>query len=392
MITPADIRQKAQKLWDSGKLLQASLCGENLFPWIISFRSPNAREQLEEFAAIRVWVEKLKAQSKEVTAEGYTVEYKTVTHRQLGEQRLPERIVFQTQDDLLRFLHKLREFGQLHALATESLAQYPALQGWVSSKPRQFMQSAGIWRQLLAVCAYFLAHPCPDCYVRELDIAGVDSKFIEQHKGILAELLDILLPADAIDGSASGTRQYGFERRYGLKYPEPLIRLRLLDGGLYPLPGVSDLSLPVSQLAQWKIPCQRVFITENKINGLSFPNLQGSLVIFGLGYGVDTLAEIGWLQGKKLYYWGDIDTHGFSILSRLRSYFPQAQSLLMDMATLGRFADLCVTEPETSRCSDTLTHLQADETQLYQQLQHTHQRLEQERLPMGHVLQSMTLL
>jgi len=77
-----------------------------------------------------------------------------------------------------------------------------------------------------------------------------------------------------------------------------------------------------------------VFVTENETNGLVFPDVPGSIVIFGLGYGVQTLAETAWLQAKELYYWGDIDTHGFSILARLRTGFPQTRSFLMDRETL----------------------------------------------------------
>ena len=388
MITPAEIRQKALKLWGSGKVLQAALQNEDglLFPWVISFRKPNARQQLEDFSTIRVWMEKLKNQSKAVTGSGYHLDYKVINHRQLGEQRLPDRIVFQSREDLLRFIHKLRDFEQLYTTASVSISRHPTLHEWIISKPRQFMKYHESWQQLLAVCEYFIAHPRPDYYIRELDIRGVDSKFIEQNKGILTELLDWLLPATAINSAGGGSGQYGFERRYGLKYPEPLLRFRLLDSALYPLPEVSDLSLPLSQLAQWHIPCEKVFITENKTNGLSFPDLPVSMVIFGLGYGVDSLAEIGWLRGKQLVYWGDIDTHGFSILSRLRHYFPDVQAVMMNQATLAQFEGLCVTEPAASRCTHVLTGLFEQEQVLYQHLQLSHQRLEQERLPMAYVL------
>lgn len=388
MITPADIRQKALKLWDSGKVLQAALQNEDelLFPWVISFRKPSARQQLDDFPAIRAWMEKLKSQSKAVTGSGYQLDYKVINHRQLGEQRLPAQIVFQCREDLLRFIHKLRDFEQLYASAVASIDCHPPLHEWISSKPRQFIKHHISWQQLVAVCDYFMQHPRPDLYLRELDIRGVDSKFIEQHKSILTELLDWLLPETAINRMESGSRQYGFERRYGLRYPQPLLRLRLLDRALYPLPEISDLSLPLSQLAQWPIPCERVFITENKTNGLSFPDLPGSMVIFGLGYGVETLAELDWLRGKTLIYWGDIDTHGLSILSRLRQSFPKVQAVMMDQATLAQFADLCVVEPEASRCTHALTGLSATEQVLYQCLQQSHQRLEQERLPMGYVL------
>ena len=36
---------------------------------------------------------------------------------------------------------------------------------------------------------------------------------------------------------------------------------------------------------------------------------------------------LSWLKQKPMYYWGDIDTHGFAILDQLRSKFLHVQSL-----------------------------------------------------------------
>ncbi|MGI6299138.1 MAG: Wadjet anti-phage system protein JetD domain-containing protein [Saccharofermentanales bacterium] len=44
-------------------------------------------------------------------------------------------------------------------------------------------------------------------------------------------------------------------------------------------------------------------------------------MIFGAGYGFDHLASASWLNQKDIYYWGDIDTHGFAILNQLRRLF-----------------------------------------------------------------------
>jgi hypothetical protein len=168
--------------------------------------------------------------------------------------------------------------------------------------------------------------------------------------------------------------------------------LRLLDRQLYPIDAISDISLPLSHLAQWKIPCQRLFITENKVNGLSFPAMENSVVIFGLGYGINQLATIPWLSCCEIYYWGDIDTHGFSILSRLRHHYPKVRSLMMDEKTLQKHVNLCVTEPINARCTHQLQFLNTAEQQLYLKLQQNNYRLEQERLPMHYIKQQLNQL
>ena len=75
-------------------------------------------------------------------------------------------------------------------------------------------------------------------------------------------------------------------------------------------------------------------MVENEITYLAFPLPGGAIVIFGGGYAVDALEPLDWLTGLDLIYWGDIDTHGFAILNRLRHRFGHARSMLMDRATL----------------------------------------------------------
>ncbi len=152
--------------------------------------------------------------------------------------------------------------------------------------------------------------------------------------------------------------------------------------------GIDDMSLPLSRFAILDLACRQVIVTENKINGLAFPPLADSLVVFGLGYGIGLLAGVPWLNTVGLHYWGDIDTHGFAILSRLRAVFPRTRSFLMDEATLERNRDLwgCEQEP----CLDELDHLTAEEQAVYDGLRaNTHGRnlrLEQERIGYGQVL------
>lgn len=187
---------------------------------------------------------------------------------------------------------------------------------------------------------FLRAHPRPEVYVRQLELAGVDTKFIESHRKLLIELLDIVLDPAHIDDEARGIS--GFEQRYGFRAKLPRIRFRLLDPAFY-LHGLSDLQIPAEDFARLELPVEHIFITENDINGLAFPDEPSSLVIFGLGYGLNILKNMAWLAATDIHYWGDIDTHGFAMLDQLRSYHPHVRSLLMDRtntagsrATLGQ--------------------------------------------------------
>jgi hypothetical protein len=293
-------------------------------------------------------------------------------------------VVIPTQDDALRLIGKTRAVRRFDSLSETTLARFPALAPRLARKPLTLLEHADDWNSILAVVDYFSSHPRPGLYLRQLDIPGVDSKFIEARRGLIGELLDCALPEHAIDTDASGVK--GFNRRYGLRQAPPLIRFRLLDPTLF-IHGLSDLSIPPEQFAALNLPVKRVFITENKINGLAFPDARDALVIFGLGYGLDRLKDIAWLHRVSLHYWGDIDTHGFAILNRLRASFPEAASLLMDCETLMAHRNLWGQEPLIDRFDGELSRLTETEQSLFTDLKYNRLadgvRLEQERIGFG---------
>jgi len=154
---------------------------------------------------------------------------------------------------------------------------------------------------------------------------------------------------------------------------------------------LSDLTIPAVDFARLDIPVKLAFITENEINGLAFPEMPDSIVVFGLGYGLDRLAEATWLGAKTLYYWGDIDTHGFAILDRLRAFFPYAQSFLMDRTTLMAHRELWGRERD--RYERPLSRLTIPEQVLFEELKDgllgDRVRLEQERISFGWLKQAL---
>ncbi len=379
MITPQDIRAKAQRHWSGYTYHRQCLSGA---PWQaleISFGKPSGRELLNEFANISKSLHELNASAKATLGYGYQVEFEPVVHRQLGEQHLPCRIYFDSEQDFLRFIGKQREATQFKQLAQLTLAQHPTLAEVLNDKPRWLLDNLADWSKLLSVAAWFIAHPRPDIFIRQIDLPGIDSKFIEQHKTQLTVLLDILLPASAIERDAKS-----FELRYGLRFDQHLIRFRVLDSSLA-LAGVTDITLPLQDFCRLALPPEYVFITENKVNGLAFPGFPKSIVIFSLGYGVGSLADVGWLKTKRIIYWGDLDTHGFAILSRLRELFPHVESMLMDSKTLDENRIFCVTEASpVKEIPSFLTDAERDAFNLLSP-EGVDLRLEQERIPFGQV-------
>jgi len=82
-----------------------------------------------------------------------------------------------------------------------------------------------------------------------------------------------------------------------------------------------------------------ILITENKDSALFFPEIDNGIVIEGNGNAVVRVAQIPWIRTcPNTFYWGDLDAHGFAILDRLRSTGISVESILMDEATLHRYA------------------------------------------------------
>jgi len=248
---------------------------------------------------------------------------------------------------------RVNDARRFDALAAATLASFPRLRAWVRGHPLKLLEHGDGWERVLAVLRWFVAHPQPAIYLRQLGTHGVDTKFIEARKGLFAELLDQVSPSEAI-GDASGPHQ--FEAGYGLLGKPPLIRLCMLDEAHY-IGGLSDLTVPVTQFAVLRTGVEHVFVTENEVNALAFPQIASSMVIFGSGYGIDRLAGIDWLRERDVVYWGDIDTHGFAILDRLRAALPAVRSLLMDETTFQAHRYLWGSEDADKRFTGALAQL-----------------------------------
>jgi hypothetical protein len=324
----------------------------------------------------------LSGHCKNETGNGFSLEWREISHRQLGKNRLPVAAIIESEQDALTIIGKQKQARQFKTLADSIISAFPQLGDWLQKRPLQVLKHAHDWPQLLNVMQWMSQHPRPNIYLRQIDLPDIHTKFIERHKSLLIELLDTILPTDVIDLETSGVKE--FEQRYGFRSKPAQIRFRLLDPDLT-LEGLTDLAVPVLELARLRLPVTTVFITENDINGLAFPYVAKSMVIFGLGYGLQTLNEINWLHDKTIYYWGDIDTHGFAMLNQIRQYFPHTESLLMNKETL--LAHRQLWGEENKPTSRDLDYLRPRENELYREIINNsyggNLRLEQERISIG---------
>lgn len=383
---PADLRAQVQRLWDRGALLASMVTGESLFPNRLLLKCPTSAEMANHFDDVRLWISELRAMPH------CRLQMREFKHRVFGANAIPSAAWIDGFDDAIALIRQHRDVARFLALLDETTERQPQLLGWLANRPLDALALAEEWSRLLDIVAWLQAHPRPGIYLRQVDIPGVHSKFIEAHRAVFAALLDIALPVDAINLSASGVNQ--FAARYGLLDKPHRIRFRMLapEIGRLPWKPGADITLDAASFAQLDPKVSRIFITENEINFLAFPLVRNSLVIFGAGYGFEMLRKVEWLQHCRIHYWGDIDTHGFAILDQLRSQFNHVESFLMDRTTLLAFkAQWGLEEKQTLR---DLPNLTFDETIVYDDLRDNRMgknlRLEQERIGFEWVISALS--
>ena len=373
MITPEEIVAKARRFYPQMQQAWLANALETQFPLLIrSNKGSLATDPAQRTQQLQA----LRTGSREGRGFGYAVHWQTVRSARYGEQGTPTQISIDTLADYLRLCGLAADFACFREQAGLMQSQLPALAGWLAAHVGQVTPYAGQWPALLRVCAYFQQHPLPGLYARQLP--GVHSKFVEQHAGILSSLLGYLLPPEHQRESAD------FSIRFGLRTDAATIRFRLLDEGLAArFSGLSDLTIPLPDFEQLDLTAVvglKVLVVENKLTFLALPPLPATLAIWGSGHAVERLKQCAWLHDLPLWYWGDVDLHGFSILTRFRKHFPQVRSVLMDEATYARhqqYAHAGTLAPPI--LPDLLT---PNEQALYQQLLNsaTQNRLEQEHI------------
>jgi hypothetical protein len=366
MLTPSEILDAALRKWPG--VLRAEATGENLFPLRIPIGRPRPTS---DFAILRREIEFLAAANHK-----WRVDWEEIETRKWGRQRWPARLDFESIENLAETLNRTNELRLFRAALQEAREQCPLLEPWLRARAHCIVAYLADWSGLLAVCTYFVAHPRPYCYPRQIPLP-TGTKFIEERSGILREMLDVVV-GDYVDVSAAT-----FAGRFHLLLEPPPVRFRFLDSDLRRRNGwpVADCSIPIPSFASlpWNIP--RVVVVENRDVFLCLPEVPGTLAVFGSGKASSLLHYCRWLEAADIVYWGDCDEAGYGILSDLRRSFPRLRSVLMDETAWVKWKHLAV--PGKRDCSVQHMGLTASERAALKGVLAGPWMLEQERIPLA---------
>lgn len=373
--SPNDIATKVGRRWADGSLLRAHATGQPFPAITVPLRGPKASEIGDDLRAVQEWVARLESSRRDDAR--FALEYTAIGGRHFGRNRLPVRAIVSSYSQawaVLGVAADVRSFEEILRV----VAEHPPVYEWVLAHPHQALVLHPEWPRLLATYAWLDAERGSGRYLREISVRGVDTKFAERHRTTLAGLLG--LPPTAT----------GFLTGLGLRTKPELVRLRLSPGLGLPTP-LSEVAVRADELSALRISPVAVLVCENEITYLSVPVPNDGAVLWGKGFEVDRVGRLPWLANVDVVYWGDLDTHGFAILDRLRAWLPHTRSVLMDRETLLAHHDRWGTDATPTRA--TLTRLSPDEHALYVDLVGDHLgdrvRLEQERIDWSWVEQRL---
>ncbi len=281
--------------------------------------------------------------SKNNGKKSYAYESELVSTR-MGVQTVITKIFFEDQEDFLTFINKKKEFGLLQKVGEILLGNLHSsfsekdIKDWLVRHQEKVCSPAveggidSFWNTICLCVNWLYENPQSNLYLRSVPLE-VHSKFIENNQSLIHSLLT----------SEKITKERTFIKQHGLADKPSFIRFRLLDRlelaeGFKPtemiLTAEDFKKLP---LARFLKDITRIIVIENEMVYLSFPKVKNTICVWGHGFTAGQFKSFAWLDKYELFYFGDLDEHGYDILSIFRAAFPKTRSFCMDMKTFKEF-------------------------------------------------------
>ena len=396
MISPEEIRIKAKNKYKDFLRYKVDLSVtfpvEDFFPLIIKADKGKVNDDL---LSRQKELQLLISKSKNKTGSGYKLDFETVHSRKNGEQTEVSKIYFENESDYLSFINENKSYKlfctAISQIKDSNLLSNEKFVEWAKSHLTDLCaepESNHFWTDVYLCADWLNKNQDSNIYIREIPLP-VHTKFIEQNKKIIKSLTE---KADS---------EFEFEATFGLKIKPDFVRFRSLSDNII-LP-FSESMLNECQLLlddfskldeSFLNRIKNVFIVENEMVYLTFPRYKDAICIWGQGYKVNILNGIEWFKSKELYYFGDLDEHGFDILSTYRRCYPQIQSFCMDKNVLDEYEQFLVQgkKLENGRIPENLTEAENECFMILRTVTSEKNRLEQERVSVEYIKKQLSLL
>ena len=394
MVSPEEIKTKAARKYKDFLRYEIDLLfgkpEESFFPLTIRADTGNVNDDLLQRQKD---LQSLIAKSKNKTGSGYALELETVQSRRNGEQTSISRILFETKDDFLSFINEnksyKRFYNALELIKENKLFSNDKLCEWSKLHLNDLLsepENSHYWFDICLCAEWLNKNQDTKLYIREIPLP-VHTKFIEQNSKLIQSLTE---KSDSI---------LSFEETFGLKTKPCSVRFRSLSEKVslpFSMTNLSECQIPIKDFEcldkEFSDQIKNIFIVENEMVYLTFPKVPNSICIWGHGYTVNSLNNIEWFNSKRIYYFGDLDEHGFDILSSYRRFYPNIQSFCMEKSDWNKHLQYAVVgkKLESSRIPENLI---AEENEVFQIIRNsTQNRIEQERISVSYIQEKLNLL
>lgn len=396
MISPEEIRVKAKNKYKDFLRYIINIHYEkpetDFFPLVIKADKGKVSDDL---LSRQKELQHLISKSKNKTGNGYKLDFETVNSRKNGEQTEVSKIYFENENDYLSFINEKKSYKLFYTAISQiknsNLLSKEKFVEWAKSHLTDLYaepESSLFWSDICLCADWLNKNQDSNIYIREIPLP-VHTKFIEQNKKIIKSLTE---KADS---------EYEFEATFGLKIKPDFVRFRSLSDNII-LP-FSESMLDECQILlddfskldeSFLHKIKNIFIVENEMVYLTFPRYKDSICIWGQGYKVNILNGIEWFKSKELYYFGDLDEHGFDILSTYRRCYPQIQSFCMDNKILEEYRQFLVNgkKLENERIPENLNETEKECFMILRSVTSEKNRLEQERISVAYITKQLSLL
>lgn len=375
MKSPNDIRQRLIRQWQKPSTRTQRLLSAEAWPLLIDIGKPSAQMMAAHINAVQEHVKSWQA----VTVG--EVEWQWLNYRASAEPvrmpkcwrlRNPSEWVAASGDTAIQQEYRFLEtvVSQVPEIFHASLVSQRNL--WQTKNAAEVIAAANLATKLSPGCAG--GKP-----LRLLSEYGVDTKFFERHSPLLTRLLD-----ERFDGAV--TEQGLTTFLDALEEADHWLLVAPLAEGLLPF---KRQRVSATELEQAGLPGSRMLVVENEKCLHLLPDLSDTIAVLGAGLNLQWLRSRRF-EGKKIGYWGDIDSWGLAMLARARQHHADIVPLLMTQEVfLAYAADKAVVEPVLASPSSFDGLTEREMSLAHYLMQQNRGRLEQEYLPQTAVEQAL---
>ncbi|MGC4102357.1 Wadjet anti-phage system protein JetD domain-containing protein [Ferruginibacter sp.] len=266
---------------------------------------------------------------KNDTRKGWYIEWENWFSKKLGQQRWPAQIKVQTEEDFLFLIKKENEILLFDQKLEELRKWRPEISSWLIEQPEAILRYLDRWQGLKSVIDFLLLHDVSTFYMRNLPVP-VHTKFIEENESLILALIR------HFDPERFRSEDTKLSRVIGIKRKPVLFTVRWLDESLAARysHGMEVFGITPENLKKQHWQVKEVWLVENETALYMFDKREHSVVIWSRGKALELLEDIPLFNDVALYYWGDLDEEGFSMLSQCRKLYPRVRGVLMDADTV----------------------------------------------------------